>query len=165
MNKIAQLEACLFTTEEPLSIKQLSKILGFKESEIKWLLKELMEEYEKEDHGIEVSDMGGYSLVVKKDYLESVSNLTSHADMSRGLLRVLAIISYYEPITQSEIVKVIGNRTYEYIKELVKRGFIKTEKKSRTKLLSTTEKFEEYFGVKNEVLKKVMKNEERNDES
>ncbi len=83
-----------------------------------------------------------------------MSELTPHADLSRGLLRVLSIIAYHEPISQSDIVKVIGNRTYDYIKELEEKGLVKTEKKSRTKLISTTPHFEEYFGAKKHEIKK-----------
>ncbi len=163
MNKLALLEACLFTAEEPCSIKQLSRILKTSEEEIKWLLNDLKELYANEERGIKLSNIGGYKLVVKDEYLEKVSRLTSHADMSRGVLRVLSIISYYEPIKQSEIVKVIGNRTYEYIKELERRGFIKTEKKSRTKIITTTPNFEKYFGLKKQIIKKVIKSAKSDD--
>src|SRR3989339_322861 len=74
--------------------------------------------------------------IVKSEYVDKVSHLTPHADLSRGLLRVLSIISYHEPVSQSDIVKVVGNRTYEYVKELESRGLVKSEKKSRTRMLS-----------------------------
>jgi segregation and condensation protein B len=44
-------------------------------------------------------------------------------------------------------VKTIGNRAYDYIKELELRGLIKTEKAGRTKILILTEEFMRYFGV------------------
>jgi len=156
MNKMAVLEACLFTTEQPLPLEQLCKITKIKENEIKWLLKEVEDKYKTDDHGIFLSETGGYRLAVKPEYIERVADLTSHADLSRGLLRVLSIIAYYEPIKQSDIVKVIGNRTYEYIGELVDRGLIKTEKISRTKIITTTSVFEEYFGAKKTLIKKIM---------
>jgi len=117
--------------------------------------------YDSEESGIKISDIGGYKLIVKTEYMSNVSTLTPHSDMSRGLLRVLSVIAYHEPIKQADIVKVIGNRTYEYVKELHEKGLIKIEKKSRTRILTTTPKFEEYFGTKKEELKKVM--EEKDD--
>jgi len=155
--KLALLEACLFTTEKPLSIEELAKILKIDENEVKWLLKDLEDIYSKDEHGIEVSDVGGYSLVVKPKYLEKVSNLTNHTDLPRGMLRVLSIIAFYEPVKQSDIVKVIGNRTYQYISELEKRGLIETEKHSRTKIIQTTKEFEEYFGIEKKSLKKFLR--------
>ena len=67
------------------------------------------------------------------------------------------MIAYYQPISQADIVKVIGNRTYEYVRELTTRGFVKKEKKSRTQALSTTKHFEEYFGARAEEIKKMAK--------
>ncbi|MCX6815934.1 MAG: SMC-Scp complex subunit ScpB [Candidatus Aenigmarchaeota archaeon] len=157
--KLALLEAVLFTTNDPLPIEKLSKYVRSNKERIEEMLKFLRERYAKEDSGIMLSDIGGYRLMVKSEFLENVSDLTPHADLSRGLLRVLAIIAYHEPIKQSDIVKVIGNRTYEYVKDLVGRGLIKLEKKSRTRIITTTPQFEEYFGTKKESLKQEFKKE------
>ncbi len=152
--KLALLEAILFTTNDPLSIEKLSKHVRSNKERVDEMLKALAERYSKEDSGLTLSGIGGYRLIVKPEFLENVADLTPHADLSRGLLRVLAIIAYHEPIKQSDIVKVIGNRTYEYVKELEHRGLVKVEKKSRTKMIATTPQFEEYFGKKKEELKK-----------
>ncbi len=152
--RLAMLEAILFTTTEPLSIEKLVKLMRTSKDRLEQMLTVLRERYAKEESGVTLSEMGGFRLVVKPEYTEKVSDLTPHADLSRGLLRVLAVIAYHEPIKQSDIVKVIGNRTYEYVKELEERGLIKVEKKSRTKILSTTPHFEEYFGTKKDQIKK-----------
>ncbi len=159
MSRLAMLEAILFTTSKPLTLEELHKIMRGRRDEIEKMLSALKERYSREDSGMMLSDIGGYKLVAKNEYLDKVSGLTPHADISRGLLRVLSIIAYHEPIPQSEIVKVIGNRTYEYIKELEARGLVKTERKSRTKLIRTTPHFEEYFGARKEEFKKMAEEE------
>jgi len=161
VNKLALLEAILFTADEPLTIEKLEKMLKIKREGIEKLINELSSKYSSEEHGIRLSEAGGYRLVVKQEYLDKVSHLTPYADMSRGLLRVLSIIAYHEPINQSDIVKVVGNRTYDYIKSLETRGLIKGEKKSRTKVLRTTPHFEEYFGIRKEELKKLAEESEK----
>ena len=153
-NDMALLEAILFTTSEPMSLENLQKIMKIRKDAIEKMLHRLEDRYSVEEHGIRLSTIGGYKLVAKDEFMDMVSNLTPHSDMSRGLLRVLSIIAYHEPISQSDIVKVIGNRTYEYIKELEDKGLVKTEKKSRTKVISTTPHFEEYFGAKKHEIKK-----------
>ena len=153
--KLALLEAILFTTTHPLSLEELQKLVRGRMDELRKLLEELDKRYASPAHGIRLSDIGGYKLIVKNDYMQSVADLTPHADMSRGLLRVLSVIAYHQPIKQSDIVKVIGNRTYEYVHELVERGFVTVEKKARTRILSTTPRFEEYFETKKEELKKL----------
>jgi len=155
--KLAALEAILFTTDEPLELKIIQKRMKIRERELLELIKNLKEKYNSEEHGILLSEIGGYKLIVKPEFQENVSDLTPHADMSRGLLRILSIIMYHEPIKQSDIVKIIGNRTYEYTKELERRGFIKWEKQGRTKVLRLTPAFDEYFGVPREKIKEQLK--------
>ncbi len=163
-NKLALLEAVLFTTNEPLTIEQLEKTTKIRREELEKLIGILRIKYSTEDSGVRLSEAGGFRLVVKPEYVEKVSHLTPHADLSRGLLRVLSIIAYHEPISQADIVKVIGNRTYEYTKELESRGLIKSEKKSRTKLLRTTPHFEEYFGAGKEKIREMIKDMENEHE-
>jgi segregation and condensation protein B len=153
--KLALLEAMLFTTSDPMTFNELQKLLHTRKNELEALFKALQERYARPEYGIRLSDMGGYKLIVKPEFTEAVSSLTPHADLSRGLLRVLSIVAYHEPIKQSDIVKVVGNRTYDYVKELEERGLLKIEKKARTKMLSTTPRFEEYFGAKAEEIRKI----------
>lgn len=155
MNKLAHLEAILFMTTDPLSIDELQKNLRGRKDEIEKMLAVLRQRYQGEESGIQLSETGGFRLIVKPEYVQKVSHLTQHADLSRGLLRVLSIIAYHEPVAQSEIVKIVGNRTYEYVKELQERGLVKAEKKSRTRLLSTTQHFEEYFGTRKDEIRKI----------
>ncbi len=163
MNKLALMEAILFTSSQPLSIEDIAKDLELKPDVVKDMLEQLAKKYEKQDSGIYLSDSGGYRLVVKPNFTEKVSHRTPHSDLSRGLLRVLSVIVYHEPVKQSEIVKIVGNRTYEYVKELTTRGLIKAEKHGRTRVLRTTTHFEEYFSVNKDVLKKLVNKSDKNE--
>ncbi len=167
--KIALLEATLFITSKPLSVEEISKITGSKKEVVEELIEELKKKYSSDEHGIMISELGGYKMSVKPEFVTKVRRLTPHSDLSRGLLKVLSIIAYYQPIKQSDIVKVIGNRTYSYTKELEKRGLISSKKISRTKIFSTTKLFEEYFGVDVGHVKEIAKtvvngNDEETDE-
>ncbi len=152
--KIALLEAALFITEKPLKLEQLRKILRVRDdSKVFEMIEYLKKRYGGEDRGIEISEVGGYKLVVKPKFVHRVSKLTRHSELSRGLLRALSIIAYHEPVRQSDLVRVLGNRVYEYVKELIDLGFVTAEKQSRTKILKTTRLFEEYFGEQAKILK------------
>ena len=155
----ALVEAALFMTNDPISVEKLSKLLNQKPEIIKIAISELRADYQRRDRGVYILETDtGYQLKVKAEYAPLVSKLTPHRDLSRGLLRVLALVAYKQPITQSEIVKVIGNRAYEYVKKLEERGFIKTVKHGRTKALIATKAFVEYFGVESaEDIKKFFK--------
>ena len=142
------IEAALFMSNNPMKLEDLAKIVDRKPEDIKPVMNELGMEYEKSDKGIHLLETSaGYQLRVKTEFASLVKNLTPYQDLGRGLLRVLALVAYKQPITQSEIVKVIGNRAYDYIKKLEERGLIKTVKHSRTKALIATKEFAEYFGL------------------
>ena len=156
------IEAALYMSNEPVSVEQMSKMFKVDKEKIKQAVEELKGELGNSEHGVYVLEtVQGFQIRVKPQYAPSVRKLTPYKDLSRGLLRVLALVAYKQPITQSEIVKVIGNRTYEYVKALTERGLIKAIKKSRTKALVPTKEFANYFGLENpEDVKKFFQNME-----
>ena len=68
-------------------------------------------------------------------------------EIEAPLIRTLAIIAYKQPIKQSDLVEIRGNKSYDHVKELEKRGLISAVRHSRTKLLTTTRGFADYFGI------------------
>lgn len=156
MNKKALIEAALFVSSSPLSLKRLVRISNLREEEIKKILDEMKEELSREERGIELIETPvGYELRIKPEYRPFVASLAPFSDLSDGMMRTLAImISYGKPITQSLIVKYQGNKAYDYIKQLENKGLVRTEKFGRTKLVKLTKDFERYFGMSVEEIKK-----------
>jgi segregation and condensation protein B len=146
----SSVEAALFMANKPVSIEKLSKMFKTDAEKIKEIIEEFKREFNKSEHGVHVIETPqGYQIRVKPELAGHVKKLTPYRDLGRGLLRVLALVAYKQPITQAEIVKVIGNRTYEYVRRLEDRGLIKTMKHSRTKALVATKEFANYFGLEN----------------
>lgn len=169
-DKRALIEAALFMSSDPLSLKEISKISGItSENKIKEILSQIKKDLESEKRGFELVILpGGYQLRVKQEFLDKVSSLTPHSDLTEGMLRSLGIIALKQPATQSEVVKIQGNKAYGYIKDLEKRGLIRTEKFGRTKKLITTKDFERYFGKSISEIKEALKSvipDERNKQS
>jgi segregation and condensation protein B len=152
-------EAALYMSNDPITAESLAKMFKADPNEVKAILEELKAELEGEHHGIHLLETAtGYHIRVKPHLAPVVRNLTPYQDLGRGLLRVLALVAYKQPITQSEVVKVIGNRAYDYVKRLEEKGLIKTVKSSRTKALVATKEFANYFGLENpEDIKKFFK--------
>ncbi len=145
----AAIEAALFMANEPVTAEKLSRMFKTSVLAVKEVLEKLKKEFEGENHGIFILETPkGYQIRVKPEFAPLVRSLTPYKDLGRGLLRVLALVAYKQPITQAEIVKVIGNRTYEYVRKLEERGLIRTVKHSRTKALIPTKEFASYFGLK-----------------
>ena len=153
------IEAALYMSNDPISTENLAKMFKADVNEVKMVLDELKKEFEGEHHGVHlIETVTGYHIRVKPHLAPLVRNLTPYQDLGRGLLRVLALVAYKQPITQSEVVKVIGNRAYDYVKRLEEKGLIKTVKHSRTKALIATKEFANYFGLENpEDIKKFFK--------
>lgn len=150
------LEAALFMSPKPLTIEELSKLTGVASlGKIEEKLEELRKEYE--GRGIEIiRSPEGWSMQVRSDVLPRVAHLTRYSDLKNGHKRALALIAYKEPIKQSEVVRIQGNKAYAYIKVLVKKGLVKAEKKGRTKVLMLTKEFERYFGKEKEKIREML---------
>ena len=157
MNLKALVEAALFVSSSPLSLQTLSRICKSDEETVKKILEELKREYEKEEHGVELAETPqGYELRVKPVYRNFVKALAPFADLGEGLLRALSIILLKQPLTQAEVVKYQGNKAYGYIKELEKKGLIKTKPYKNTKLIFVTPQLEKYFGMSLDEIKRIL---------
>ncbi|MEM5875519.1 MAG: SMC-Scp complex subunit ScpB [Candidatus Aenigmatarchaeota archaeon] len=159
INKKAAVEAALFVSNKPLTVRQISYLLGIPTKEIENILKEIKKELEKEERGIMLLETPeGFELVVKPEYRQYVQKVAPFSELSEGVKRTLAIIIAKQPIKQSMLAKIQGNKVYEYLKILEKKGLIKTEKFGRTKIITLTKNFEEYFGKSIEEVRKELMN-------
>ncbi|MBI2085364.1 MAG: SMC-Scp complex subunit ScpB [Candidatus Aenigmarchaeota archaeon] len=147
------IEASLFLSQNPISAKSLAQIAGVSEKEIEKLITELKTEYA--DRGVEINQTpAGWQIHVKTELINKVSHLSPYSDLSEGVLKTLALVVYKHPATQSYLVKMQGNKVYNYIKKLEIRGMIKAVKKGRTKEIYVTQEFENYFGTTLDDIKK-----------
>ncbi len=151
--KKSTLEAALFISGRELTTQELCRILRTTPEIVDSMVNELITDYEKKGGPIKILKLGdGYKMDVDGAYLTKVRRLAKETELSRGLLKTLSYIAYKQPVKQSEVVGVIGNRTYDYIRELKEKNFVKSEPKGRTRILSLTEKFTAYFGANPEIL-------------
>ncbi len=143
------IEAALFMSSSALGAKELCGITGIASPGIvNKLLKELQNEYGARDSAIEIIEIDNkYMLSLRGPYSKRVSSMATAPDISRAALRVLAYISKNNGVLQSSLVKAFGSGAYEYTKELSEKGFIERKAYGRSKKLSVTSKFREYFSA------------------
>jgi len=145
----ALVEAALFVSGRPLSVKDLSRALGIRSLDyIEKLIELIAAEYAERKSAVEVVKVLGdkYVMQVKQEYSQAVVHLMPRPDLRTGELKTLALIAYLQPIEQSKLVKLRGSQTYEHIRKLLEMGLIYAEPYERTKLLRTTPKFAELYG-------------------
>jgi len=143
-----KIEAILFASSDPISAKEIAKIIKIDKEEAIRLVRELIKDYQSRETAIEIAELGDkYLMRVKPEFSNVVRPLTER-DLERGVLRTLAVIAVKQPIKLSELAKIRGNKCYDHVKKLRELGFIKVEKKGRSTILTTTENFSRYFGLK-----------------
>jgi segregation and condensation protein B len=140
-------EAALFVSTDPISIKKLEEISGAGRGEIKRMIEELKERYEKEGSAIEIRKIASdlYIMQAREVFATPLLELVKPT-VSQEVLKTLSLIALKQPIMQAEVVKSRGPITYTHVKELLLKEFITAHPTGRTKILHTTQKFADYFG-------------------
>ncbi|MBY0547120.1 MAG: SMC-Scp complex subunit ScpB [Candidatus Obscuribacterales bacterium] len=146
MSLKGKIEAMLFLTDKPLRAQAISKLVGEDVQLVRQSLLELVHDYEERDGGLEIADEDGYVLRAKDEY-SNIMEEFEPLEMSAAVLRTLSAITIKQPISQSEIIRIRGAGAYDHIRDLVMRGLVskREDEKSRSPLISTTKKFQEYF--------------------
>lgn len=141
------IEAALFMSSKPLNAQELGKFAGIAApGYIEQLVKQLAQEYEHSGSAVKiVFESEGWIMRLRDEYAQKVAPLAQEAELSKGALKILAYISQNEGIEQSKVANRLGSTVYGYVHELVEKGFISKEKKGRTSVLRTTQKFRDYF--------------------
>lgn len=152
------LEALLFTTTSPLSLKRLSELTGgVEEAEILGALNGLRTQYAHSQRGLMLSEVsGGYQLATKPDYADWILALLKHRrknPLSPALIETLSIVAYKQPIVKAEIEAIRGVDTGAVLRTLMEAGLIEVvgtkEVPGRPSLYGTTEVFLKTFGLRN----------------
>ncbi len=141
------IEAVLFSTDQPMRVGEIARIAGLKSEEVSKAMRRLREDYEKRDGAIEIARIGNKYVMQLRDEYVNYGYSVGKKEMPDDLLRTLAIIAYYQPITKRKLREMLGTKVYPQVDELKKRNFIYGKKSGRTEILRTTKRFNEYFGI------------------
>ncbi len=149
------LEGLLFISgDDGIIYDELKKVMEIDEEKLNFLINELKEEYEKEEHGIRLEQAGDtLKLVTKleyKDYYSKMVDIDSDL-LSNAALETLAIIAYNQPIVRGQVDEIRGVDSSYNIRKLVLKGLIEEKGRSelpgRPILYGTTDKFLDHFGL------------------
>lgn len=149
------LEAMLFASGEPLSLKELAIHLDSSPKYLEEVLEVLIEEYKQEERGIKLIRINGdYQLVTKNEYSDYIQKLlkkNKRQSLSQASLESLAIVAYKQPITRIDIDEIRGVKSDSAIARLMDKELIKEvgrlEVPGRPILYCTTEEFLRQFGL------------------
>jgi segregation and condensation protein B len=148
MSELEIIEAALFAAGRAVSLEKLAKITGKPKKAILSVVQELTEAYSSRGSGIEILDLGDrYVMQVKPEYSELMREVAPK-ELSAPKLRTLSMIAYHQPMLQSDLIDMRGSGAYDHIKDLIERGFVESVPCGRSRQLSTTSLFADYFGLK-----------------
>jgi segregation and condensation protein B len=151
----AIVEALVFASPEPLSLKALTKLLDAEPVEdIEAAVVSLKAHYERPG-GLQLVEVaGGYQIVTRPDLHEWVRRLfheRSTQRLSVQALETLAVIAYRQPITAVEITEIRGVNTSGVLNTLLERHLVKIVGRKavvgRPFLYATTKEFLIRFGL------------------
>ena len=152
------LEATLFGAGKSLSVKDLSESLGYEEDEISEALTSLQGTIKRRRGGaLRIVEIGGkWAMEVRSNVAEHLPKETK-TEMPKKLLKAAALIAYHQPMPQSRLVELLGQKAYDYVLELSQHGMIMRRRDGNTRRLTTTRRFSEAFGCPHTDLRKVRK--------
>jgi segregation and condensation protein B len=149
-------ENVLLAADQPINADELCKIFldGTDKSQLQSILGELKEEYSSRNLQVtEVAD--GYQLCTRheyNDYIRKFLKLDRSTRLSQPSLDTLSIIAYKQPLTRQEVDEIRGVDSSGVIKTLLEKKVIgpagRKKVPGRPIMYRTTQKFLEYFGLK-----------------
>ncbi len=151
----AVIEALIFASPEPLTLKAICKLVeGESKEDIEAAIVELKADYDRPG-GLQLVDVaGGYQIMTRPDLHEWVRRLfheRSTQRLSVQSLETLAVIAYKQPVTALEVGEIRGVNTSGVLNTLLERHLIKIVGRKnvvgRPFLYGTTRDFLIRFGL------------------
>ena len=149
------IEGIFFISEGIVKASEISSVLGIKEKKVYEIADLLEKEYIDKNRGFILKRVAGGFRLYSNPVLSEVimkfvkSNIRTH--LSQAALETLAIISYKQPVTRTQVAEIRGVRTDSVILTLVDKGLIKEAGKLKEPgnplLYKTTDRFLELLGL------------------
>lgn len=149
------LEAALYVSGRAMTLEELANIIGKSQSTTLKLLDELSFDYNKREGALEVIALprDRYALQLKPELTPRVGRLIPGGLLSFATLQTLVFIALKQPIVQSDLVNQRGTHCYDHVKELIEKKFVEAVPEGRSKVLTTTPLFADYFGLESDRIK------------
>lgn len=146
---IKKLEAIFFVSGRFLTMADLISFSDLNPIIITDLLERLKDKCNKDDSALQIVEKNNmWKMDVRPEYHNLVNKLaTGSSEFTKAEQETLAIIAYKQPIKQSVIIKIRGNKAYDHIKKFVDLDLLKKKKVGHTHELSLSDEFYDYFNV------------------
>ena len=146
-NSEEKVESALFIAGRYLTLQELMMLTDINPIMLKSILHDLLKKYSSGVIRI-IQRSNAYKMDIAEQYHYLINKLaTGNAEFTKAEQETLAIIAYKQPIKQSVIIKIRGNKSYDHIKKFRQLGLVIAKRVGHTLDLSLSEEFYEYFNV------------------
>jgi segregation and condensation protein B len=158
-------EALIFGSDEPLTLKQIVSIISsaedtnlrmkITEDEVLQYVRELNAQYVQTGRAFRIIHVaGGYQFATMPEYADWLGKMVrekAKRKLSHSALETLAVIAYKQPVTKPEIEAIRGVGADYVVSTLLERGLItivgRAATPGRPLLYGTTQDFLKHFGI------------------
>jgi segregation and condensation protein B len=142
-----RVEAALFISGRFLNIQDLIMLTDINPIMLKEILSRLEKKYSRGALRL-VNRNNSWKMDVADKYSYMTNKLASgSAEFTKAEQETLAVIAYKQPIKQSVVIKIRGNKAYDHIHKFIELGLVQAKKVGHTNDLLLSEEFYEYFSV------------------
>jgi|TARA_Y100000310_G_scaffold301750_1_gene338498 segregation and condensation protein B len=151
LENIKKIEAAFFLSARYLSLKELVLLTDINPLMLKELIEKLIQRYNNEESAIEiVTKENMWKMDVRQEYISMVNKLaTGSSEFTKAEQETLAVIAYKQPVKQSIIIKIRGNKAYDHVKNFITIGLVQAKQIGHTKELKLSDDFFDYFHLQN----------------
>jgi len=150
---LKKLEAVFFISARFLNMQELISLTDLNPIILQELIEKLQEKYDNQDSALEIIEKSGmWKMDVRPQYYKIINKVAGgRSEFTKAEQETLGIIAFKQPIKQSVIIKIRGNKAYEHIKKFNDLE-LKKKKIGHTHELSLSEDFYDYFTLQGENL-------------
>jgi segregation and condensation protein B len=142
-----KVEAVLFIAGRYLTLQELIVLTDINPILLKSILYDLEKKYSTGALRV-IRRKESYKMDIAEKHHYLINKLaTGSAEFTKAEQETLAIIAYKQPIKQSVVIKIRGNKSYDHIKKFRNLGLVKAKREGHTLILNLSEEFYEYFNV------------------
>jgi len=146
-----KLEAVFFICGRFLNMQELISLTDLNPIILQELIEKLQDKYDEADSAVEIIQKGEgngsvWKMDVRPQYHGIINKVAGgRSEFSKAEQETLGIIAFKQPIKQSVIIKIRGNKAYDHIKKFADLGLIKKKKVGHTNELTLSDDFYDYF--------------------
>lgn len=124
----AAIEAILFASGEPISMKRLADTVEVEEETVYKICKTLQDRKKTDESGICIVELNdSFQMCTNPDfadYIKKALEIKKNIPLSQAAMEVLAIIAYNQPVTKSFVEQVRGVESSQIVNNLVEKGLV-----------------------------------------